>query len=468
MSIGAPLVGVAAVQGTAATTINVPYPTSGLTSSHILVLGITVNSGSTTAATIPAGWTQVDKRTSTTNTLPPFQFLAIKQATGSETGNLTVTVGANAKAWGQILAFDGVNLTTPQDVTATVVDQTSAGIATITIPGVTPTRTGCALVYLASHNNGGETATPPSGFTETGDNTGVGGWAGTMGYQIYNSTSATGNVVVTFSGSNRGLGVLMVLRNKEVGLDANLTESAGLSIAGGSLLRVRNLDADRTATATLAAALAHTANFDAALAVTATLSGGLIGAAILGADLAAIADIAADFGIVHSGRDKLIRVRAGTDADWDDAGDYADLGNTARDIRERELIANTTRGGTLSVGTADTEASGSDHAADLPYTALHGPGTVRAISASYTVAPGDWVIVADGFSSATLTFPDPALSPGRWVLVKNNDNTANLVLSTTVGKGFDKSGSSTINLAAGHGVILVAHENGSTWLKFAM
>jgi hypothetical protein len=106
---------------------------------------------------------------------------------------------------------------------------------------------------------------------------------------------------------------------------------------------------------------------------------------------------------------------------------------------------------------------------DQPFPVMQGPGSITTISANYSATIADRFIVADGFGGGTvLTMPDPADMPGQWVLVKNLDGTNLLVLSTTVGKGFDSSGSSTINLLAGHGVLLVAHTNGSVWVKFSM
>ncbi len=198
----------ATTNGTASTSLILPYPT-GMTSSTMMVLFASVNSG--TVATLPAGWTSVYAANSGgTN---PSLLVAIKQATGSEPLTLIVTT-PSAKSTGQIIAFDGVDLTTPQDVAA-IHTTPGSGSSTLTFSGLTTTRTGCALVYAAAHGNGSETATAPTtpaAFTETGDNTGVGGWSGTMGYLIWSGSGATGSVSVTFSGTTNGNGNLLALR----------------------------------------------------------------------------------------------------------------------------------------------------------------------------------------------------------------------------------------------------------------
>lgn len=209
MAISTPTIGTVSINTSASTTLLVPYP-SGLTSSHYMVLGVTLNSAVATGVTVPTGWTGVFQNSNTSGTNSPAVLLAIKQATGFEIGNLPVTT-ASAKSWGQIIAATGVDLTTPQDVTRTIGDVTSSAF-NVGIGTLTPTRSGCLLVYLAGHNSGNDTATAPAGFTETGDNTGTGGWSGTMGYQIYNSTAATGAVTVVFNGSAKGLGVMLALR----------------------------------------------------------------------------------------------------------------------------------------------------------------------------------------------------------------------------------------------------------------
>lgn len=291
MALGTVLLGTAAQVNPGATPIPVPYP-AGLTSSHIMILTV-ANNHATNPATLPAGWTQVYRSTNTGGTLAPGLLVAIKQATGSESGNLNVTQNT-VRARAQIIAVDGVNLTTPQDVAATSVDDTSAG-ADIDIPTATPTRPGCLLVYAACHNNGGATATvPPSpaGFVETLDNPSA-GWAGTMGYNVYNSVTATGTVTVTWTDSSKGQGVLLVLRVAE------LTATTGLSVAIVNT-RTATADVNRGAeaalavTATLAAAATVNNSASAATSVTVSTASAVFVERLALSDISVTSSLAAD------------------------------------------------------------------------------------------------------------------------------------------------------------------------------
>ncbi len=191
----------------AGTTLLLPYPT-GMAAGDLMVLSATTNS--TTPPTLPAGWTQIFRASANSGANVPGELVCIKYATGSESGNFSLTV-PNIRCAGQIIAFAGVDQTTPQDVAATSVD--SAASLTRIIPTLTTTMPGVALVYAADHATVSVTATPPSSpaaFTETSDGTTQ---THTMGYLIWSGSGATGSVTVTFSAtSSRGIGVLLALR----------------------------------------------------------------------------------------------------------------------------------------------------------------------------------------------------------------------------------------------------------------
>src|SRR3954470_13835224 len=92
--------------GTAAagstTPLAVPYP-SPISAGDCMVLVIT--GGSTTSPTLPSGWAAGVFTAS--SGVSPYTYIAVKIATGSETGNLSVTIPAQATK-AQILRFSGV------------------------------------------------------------------------------------------------------------------------------------------------------------------------------------------------------------------------------------------------------------------------------------------------------------------------------------------------------------------------
>lgn len=210
--------------GVANTTLAVPYP---LDVSGTPWMVLFVSNAGTTAVTLPSGWTSAASLQGNGNTVAPSVLMAIKKATGSESGNLSVTT-PNARSTGKILAFAGVDATTPQDFTATTVDAAAAG--TVVIPAATATSSIGALVYGATHAGNLETATPPAtqgaNWAEVVDNPG-GAWNGTMAYNLYTTSGTTGSVTVTFSASTtRGIGVLLGLKTASAAVDLNLSTVA--------------------------------------------------------------------------------------------------------------------------------------------------------------------------------------------------------------------------------------------------
>lgn len=197
------------INGTAATSLAVPYPAS-MASGDLMRLTVSTNAASPIAASVPAGWTLVAELAANSGANAPSIMVAIKYATGSESGNLTVTT-TSAKSWGQITAYRGVDQTTPQDATATTKDQASA-LTTVDLPTLTTVTDGAVIDYSAAQNGAAVTATAPAGYTELADNTGSGGWSGTTGWATKTTAGATGTVTVTFTASNRGAGILIALR----------------------------------------------------------------------------------------------------------------------------------------------------------------------------------------------------------------------------------------------------------------
>jgi hypothetical protein len=132
----------------------------------------------------------------------------VKFAAGTETGTLAVTHTTGVSAW-QILGFSGVDNTTPVDAGPSTVDVTASAMV---ITGITVATDQAALVVAGSKNISTVTATPPAGFTETGDR--VTGTASIeIAYKLGQGTGATGDQTITWSsGSQVEVGLLFALK----------------------------------------------------------------------------------------------------------------------------------------------------------------------------------------------------------------------------------------------------------------
>lgn len=206
MAIAFGVAGTRCLVGTASSSWAVPYPAT-VAANDLLVLHIITNGGAVTA---PAGWTEVFNEATLTN---PRGGLFIKVADGTETGDLSVTVG-NSTGNAMIFSYTGVDTTTPQDAAATSVEN-SASTTDSTMPAITTVTADTMLVYANSANSGSTTMTGPAGSTERVDH-GVTGGTGTKAGALYDeavaATGSTGTRAITLSASRANWGVMMALR----------------------------------------------------------------------------------------------------------------------------------------------------------------------------------------------------------------------------------------------------------------
>lgn len=212
MAIGTPTLGAVLEQTTTTSPINVSYP-AVVNAGDYLLLATTSGGSSISSTTTPATWTKLLGLSSTGNTVAPNIAVYRKFAAGTEGGTtLSVTKGTNVFS-AQILAFSGVDPTTPEDgVTPTIGDNTTAA-NTVVIAAATVVTAGAALVTVAAHNSVSITATPPAGFTETADRTVASARAWEVAYQLGVSSGTTGTKTVTWSAATaRSIGALFVLR----------------------------------------------------------------------------------------------------------------------------------------------------------------------------------------------------------------------------------------------------------------
>lgn len=264
-------IGTIGANSSAATTLNVPYP-SGIQAGDVMVL--VANVDSTTAPSLPSGWTAGVNYTAVSTQVPSGR-VAVKVATGSESGNLAVTT-PSATGNGYILLFRGVDNTTPIDVAGTTVSPASA--TTYNIPTLTTSRTGVALVAGGTANGPGgswSTITAPATMTEVVDTTNAVVPVMAVDYLIWSGSGATGTVPIIRSSSLRGCGWMIALR------PAATQQAVSGTVAGTS---------DTSATVALQAAVAGTAAASSGVSAAPAAVMGVSGAtaAVAAASLAAM------------------------------------------------------------------------------------------------------------------------------------------------------------------------------------
>lgn len=200
--------GTVALNDTAATTLNVPYP-AGVAAGDVIAMAIGVNSA--TLPTIPSGWL-AGGVSSTSGGSAPSERIILKVCTGSETGSQAVTT-PSATSRAQMLLFRGVDNTTPLD-NAGSVTASSTATSTYVLPSMTTTAAGAALVLIGVANAPGGTwtsPTSPGAFTETAETTGATPSMGVQ-YLIWSGSGATGTVSYTRSTNVRGCTGMLALR----------------------------------------------------------------------------------------------------------------------------------------------------------------------------------------------------------------------------------------------------------------
>lgn len=200
--------GTVALNDTAATTLNVPYP-SGIQAGDVIAMPLGVNSA--TLPTIPSGWL-AGGVSSTSGGSAPSERIILKVCTGSESGSQAVTT-PSATSRGQMLLFRGVDNTTPLDNSGSVTASATA-TQTYALPSMTTTVPGCALVLVGVANAPGGTWTSPTSpgtFIETAETTGATPSTGIQ-YLIWSGSGATGTVNYTRSTNVRGCTGMLALR----------------------------------------------------------------------------------------------------------------------------------------------------------------------------------------------------------------------------------------------------------------
>lgn len=250
MAIGTPVAGTLAENATATTSLAVPYP-AGISAGDLLLMWVAVSVA--TVPALPAGWTSIVSGSSGTGSQSPSNRWYYKVATGSETGNQSVT-HSNATSRGQMWRISGVDQTTPIDVVGT---HTAAAIgAATTHPGVTTTVTGAQVWASAMKNSSGgtyPTVTSPFTMTEVLDD-GTPYPTVQVSYLTWSGSGATGTVTFGTDTSVRAGYDVLALRPAADSVTGSAAVTAPAVTASGSGTLTITGSADATAPAAAATA----------------------------------------------------------------------------------------------------------------------------------------------------------------------------------------------------------------------
>ncbi|TFV69936.1 PKD domain-containing protein [Blastococcus sp. CT_GayMR19] len=195
-----------AVSTAAVTSVSIPRP-AGVVAGTVLIAQFTADDGPS-VTTVPAGWSAVVAPLSVDARATVFTYYKVTGAAepASYAWGLSTAVKWNAG----ITAFAGVDPVTPFDTAASTASNLGANSASLTVPGVTTTRTGAMLVGGVGMNSSAATVTPPASWTET--------WEGTTAQvsesarQARPTAGATGNATWNFSTGVISAGWLRALR----------------------------------------------------------------------------------------------------------------------------------------------------------------------------------------------------------------------------------------------------------------
>ncbi len=148
--------------GSSSLTLN----TTGTDAGDVMVAQVTVRGGTATSVATPAGWSAITPRYSTASHVSSWLFYRV--ATASEPGSYTWSFNSSQQASGVLIAYSGVNTSSP---IRSYSGQVNASTTAITAPSITAS-SGDMLLYFASTTNRvgtsttNTTVTAPSGMTE--------------------------------------------------------------------------------------------------------------------------------------------------------------------------------------------------------------------------------------------------------------------------------------------------------------
>lgn len=187
---------------------------TGVVSGDIMFANIATRGSNTLSNPTSSGWTLIDGRV--LNAGNRWGALLYKIAGAAEPANYTFTLDADADGnVGTIVAFSGVDNTTPFDVATGTIN--TANSATVTANSITTTTANAAVIMFAmevsnDRSHTGWTTTSPGVLTELYDDARTNRARVAAAWSIKATAGATGNGTATLSGAERNGGILIALR----------------------------------------------------------------------------------------------------------------------------------------------------------------------------------------------------------------------------------------------------------------
>jgi hypothetical protein len=224
-------------------TINKPV---GIAVGDIMIANIseshTSNNLSTSASS--SGWTVINSRTLGVNNVrgSVLYKIAITSDLTATNYAFSINTGANSSS-GAIIAFSGVDTTTPFDVSPGILNPTNVG--SITATGITTVSANAAIIMLGQvgddRSYSAWATTSPGALTELYDITTITGFDSSVGgaWAIKATAGATGNGTATLSGSNRNGAILLALRQQ---LPPTITSLGSTSGCVGTSITINGTD----------------------------------------------------------------------------------------------------------------------------------------------------------------------------------------------------------------------------------
>ena len=207
-------------QNPTGTTLTINRP-AGVVAGDVMVAGVGIRGAPT--VTPPAGWTLIRRDAAGTDTT---QALYSRVVTGGEPASYVWSFSSSVPAAGGIVDYQGVDTTTPVDVSGAAVQTTAS--TSILAPSVTTTGAGDRVVGFFAIS-GTNSITPPAGMTERGEASSSAGsshttWEGSDFTQT--TAGATGTRTATATNAHANVGALVALRPGVVGPPPNQAPTA--------------------------------------------------------------------------------------------------------------------------------------------------------------------------------------------------------------------------------------------------
>jgi len=271
-------VGTATSASSTGSSITISKP-SGVAAGNIMIANIALycqgggNSCNAFPATSLSGWTQITAQPGGNGR--SYAAVLYKVAGASEGSSYTFLLSGNAStAEGAIVAFSGLDPTTPVDVVGTM-SVSSGTSASVSAASITTLTTNAAVIMFGQSTHAGPTwsgwttATSPGALTEIYDNQSSGGASVGAAWALKPTTGATGAGSATLSAADYNGRILIALRHLP-GLAQTITITssapAGAVVAGSTY----------TPTATASSGLTVSYSIDPTAASVCSISGGIV------------------------------------------------------------------------------------------------------------------------------------------------------------------------------------------------